>query len=146
MKLSSGGLNMRKIKERIKEICEELDADIYWKSCNFLENKEDDDIPTFYNRDECHSISFRELLRWYLPRLGDWQDEPNCSDCEHDKCKNFTKIEECEEMVVDKKIKESHYSLFLELIDIYAYYTQQDHVKYNELKNKCKNLLEEIMQ
>ena len=48
------------MKKRIKEICEELDVDIYWKDCNFLENEQDDDIPTFYSRDECHSISFRE--------------------------------------------------------------------------------------
>lgn len=137
---------MRKMKERIKEICEILDADIYWKGCNFLENEEDDDIPTFYSRDVCNSISFRELLRWYLPRLGSWQDEPNCQDCNHKKCKNFTQMGKCKEMVTDEKVKDRHYSLFLELVDIYAYYTQQDHVKYEELKNKCKGLLEEIMQ
>lgn len=137
---------MRKIKKRIKEICDILDVDIYWKNCNFLENEEDDDIPTFYSRDECHSITFRELLKWYLPRLGSWQDEPDCNDCDHVKCKNFTKIEECEERILDKDIKERHYSLFLELVDIYAYYTQQDHVKYKELKDKCKSLLYEIMQ
>lgn len=137
---------MKNLKGRIKEICGTLDADIYWKDCNFIENEDDDDIPTFYNRDICHSISFRELLKWYLPRLGDWQDEHNCNDCDHEKCKNFTQIDKCEDMEIDKQIKEGHYSLFLELVDIYAYYTQQDHVKYNELKDKCKNLLEEIMR
>lgn len=65
------------MKKRIKEICGKLDADIYWKGCNFLENENDDEIPTFYSRDDCRSISFRELLLWYLPRLGSWQDEPN---------------------------------------------------------------------
>ena len=35
---------MSKMKERIKEICEILDANIYWKGCNFLENEEDEDI------------------------------------------------------------------------------------------------------
>lgn len=137
---------MRKMKERIREICGELDADIYWKDCNFLENEDDDEIPTFYSRDDCHSISFRELLRWYLPRLGSWQDEPNCDDCDHKACSNYMHVENCEDMVTDEKIKERHYSLFLELVDIYAYYTQQDHVKYTELKDKCKSLLEEIMQ
>lgn len=134
------------MKNRIKEICGELDADIYWKDCNFLENEEDDDIPTFYSRDECHSISFRELLLWYLPRLGNWQDEPDCKECLRQECENFANIEKCENMVTDRETKKRHYLLFLELVDIYAYYTQQDHVKYKELKNKCKNLIEEIMQ
>ena len=104
---------MRKMKEKIKEICNELDTDIYWKGCNFLENEEDDDIPTFYSRDECHSISFRELLRWYLPRLGSWQDEPNCNDCDHKACSNYVHTEKCEDMVTDRIVKEKHYSLFL---------------------------------
>lgn len=137
---------MSKMKERIKEICEILDANIYWKGCNFLENEEDEDIPTFYSRDECRSISFRELLRWYLPRLGSWQDEPNCNDCDHKKCKDFTKMDECNEIVADEKVKERHFSLFLDLVDIYAYYTKQGHVKYKELKEKCRSLFEEIMQ
>lgn len=77
------------MKKRIKEICNELDVDIYWKNCNFLENEEDDSIPTFYNRDECRSISFRELLVWYLPVLGNWQDEPNCDECEFDEYKKY---------------------------------------------------------
>jgi len=134
------------MKKRIKDICGELDADIYWKDCNFLENEEDNEMPTFYNRDECHSISFRELLLWYLPKLGQWQDEPNCNDCDHKACDDFMDMDNCKEMVLDEKIKKRHYELFLELVDIYAYYTQQDHVKYNELKNKCKSLIEEIMQ
>lgn len=134
------------MKKRIMEICEELDADIYWKDCNFLENEEDDEVPTFYSRDECHSISFRELLLWYLPRLGEWQDEPCCDDCDHKKCKNFTNMDNCKQFVLDGQVKDKHYSLFLELVDVYAYYTQQDHVKYNELKDKCRNLIEEIMR
>lgn len=137
---------MRKMKKRIREICGELDTYIYWKDCNFLENEDDDEIPTFYSRDDCHSISFRELLRWYLPRLGNWQDEPNCHECNHKKCKDFTEMDNCKDFVLDEKIKERHYSLFLELVDIYAYYTQQDHVKYTELKDKCKSLIKEIMQ
>ena len=132
------------MKERIKEICDILDADIYWKDCNFLENEDDDEVPTFYSRDECHSISFRELLLWYLPRLGSWQDEPCCDDCDHKDCDNFMHMDNCKDMVLDKEIKKKHYELFLELVDIYAYYTQQDHVKYIELKNKCKSVLEEI--
>lgn len=137
---------MIKMKERIREICGELDADIYWKDCNFLNNDDDEEIPTFYNRDIGHTISFREVLMWYLPGLGSWQDEPNCDDCDHKACSNYTHIENCEDMVTDGKVKERHYSLFLELVDIYAYYTQQDHVKYTKLKDKCKSLLEEIMQ
>ena len=134
------------MKERIKEICDILDADIYWKDCNFLENEDDDEIPTFYSRDECHSISFRELLLWYLPRLGSWQDEPDCNDCNHKDCDNFMHMDNCKDMVLDEKIKKRHYELFLELVDIYAYYMQQDHVKYRELKDKCKSVLEEILR
>ena len=133
------------MKERIKEICDILDADIYWKDCNFLENEDDDEIPTFYSRDECHSISFRALVLWYLPRLGSWQNEPNCDDCNHKDCDDFMHMENCKDMVLDEKIKKRHYELFLELVDIYAYYTQQDYVKYRELKNKCKSVLEEIL-
>ena len=134
------------MKKRIREICEELDADIYWKNCNFIENDEDDEIPTFYSRDECHSISFKELLLWYIPRLGSWQDEPDCKECDHKDCNDFMNTENCKSMVMDEAVKKRHYELFLELVDIYAYYTQQDHVKYKELKNKCKSLIEEIMQ
>ena len=133
------------MKERIKEICGILDADIYWKDCNFLENEDSDEVPTFYSRDKCHSISFRELLLWYLPRLGNWQDEPDCSDCNRKDCDGFKHMENCKEMVLDEKIKKKHYELFLELVDIYAYYTQQDYVKYRELKDKCKSVLEEIL-
>ena len=134
------------MKKRIKEICNELDVDIYWKNCNFLENEEDDSIPTFYNRDECRSISFRELLVWYLPVLGNWQDEPNCDECNQESCNSFTDVKNCKELQLDREVKNRHYSLFLELVDIYAYYTQQDCVKYTELKNKFKCLFEEILQ
>lgn len=132
-------------KRKIEEICGELDADIYWKNCNFLENEDDDEIPTFYSRDDCCSISFRELLLWYLPRLGEWQDEPNCDNCDQKDCNNFMHTENCKDMVLDRKIKQKHYALFLELVDIYAYYTQRDHVEYKKLKNKCRDLIEEIM-
>ena len=135
---------MRKIKKRIVEICEELDVDIYWKNCNFLENEEDDEIPTFYSRDE-GSISFRELLLWYLPRIDEYQDELDCDQCNHEKCNNFRNVGKCEDYVLDGKIKDKHYSLFMELVDIYAYYTQRDYAKYKELKDKCKSVLEEIM-
>lgn len=134
------------MKKRIKEICGELDGDIYWKGCNFLENEDDDEIPTFYSRDDCHSISFRELLLWYLPRLGSWQDEPDCNDCDCKDCDDFRHIENCREMVLDEQVKKKHYELFLELVDIYAYYTQQDCVKYRQLKEKCKSVLREIME
>ena len=52
-------------------------------------------------------------------------------------------MDNCKDMVLDKEIKKKHYELFLELVDIYAYYTQQDHIKYRELKDKCKSVLEE---
>ena len=45
-------------------------------------------------------------------------------------------MKQCEEIQMDKKIKDNHYSLFLELVDIYAYYSTQGFEKYNELKNK----------
>lgn len=134
------------MKKRIKEICEKLDGDIYWKGCNFLENEDDDEIPTFYSRDDCQSISFRELLLWYLPRLGSWQDEPDCNDCDCKDCDDFRHIENCREMVLDEQVKKRHYELFLELVDIYACYTQQDHIKYRQLKEKCKSVLKEIME
>ena len=132
------------MKKRIMEICSELDADIYWKECNFLENKDDDEIPAFHNRD-MGTISFRDLLLSYLPRLGEWENEPDCDRCNGKACNNFVHIGKCEDMVADRKIKNKHYELFLELVDIYAYYTQQDHARYRELKQKCKNILEEIM-
>ena len=55
-------------------------------------------------------------------------------------------MENCKDMVLDGKIKQRHYALFLESVDIYAYYTQRDHVKYRELKDKCKSVLEEILR
>ena len=71
------------------------------------------------------------------PQLGSWQDEPNCNECDKDyKCTT------CEEGIADKKVKQMHYDLFLELIDIYAFYkTREDYSKYNELKNKINNLI-----
>lgn len=102
-------------EERIKEICGILDGDIYWKDCNFLSDLDDDNgIPTFYNRDLCKTISFRELLLWYLPQLG---------ECD---------IEE---------VKENHYNLFMELIDIYAYYKQREYSKYKDLFDDLKDSL-----
>ena len=50
--------------ERLKEILGILDADIYWKDCNFIEDTETEDMPTFYSRDYCRSITFKELLLW----------------------------------------------------------------------------------
>ena len=132
------------IWKKNKRNCGKLDADIYWKDCNFLENDEylldTTDMVYSYSRDKCHSMSFRELLLWYLPRLGSWQDEPCCDDCVHKDCDNFMHMDNCKDMVLDKEIKKKHYELFLELVDIYAYYTQQDHVKYRELKDKCKSM------
>lgn len=61
-------------------------------------------------------------------------------------CDDFMHIENCKEMILDEKVKKRHYELFLELVDIYAYYTQQDHVKYRQLKEKCKSVLKEIME
>ncbi len=113
------------MKEKIIDICDELDADIYWKRCNFLENEEDDEIPTFYSRDECRSISFRELLLWYLPQLGWHQDVPDCNDCDRKACDRFRHTENCQSMATDKQVRERHYQLFMELVDIYAFYTQR---------------------
>lgn len=119
VKKKESNVVLRKNKKRIMEICHELDVDIYWKDCNFLENEENDEIPTFYSRDECHSISFRELLLWYIPRLGRWQDSPNCNNCNRKKCKDFTKMNKCKQYILDCQIKDRHYALFLELAGIY---------------------------
>ena len=57
-----------------------------------------------------------------------------------------------DEQATSYEMQVEHYTDYItknpkwELVDIYAYYTQQDHVKYTELKDKCKSLLEEIMQ
>lgn len=111
-------------EERIKEICGILDGDIYWKDCNFLSDLDDDNgIPTFYNRDLCKTISFRELLLWYLPQLG---------ECD---------IEECESYTEREKVKEIHCNLFMELVDIYAYYTQREYSKYKDLFDDLKDSL-----
>lgn len=140
---------MSKLK-RIKEICENLDADIYGKCCNFIENDLENDedlteLPTFYSRDFCKSITFKELLRWYLPRIGSWIDEPICyeHECEYEckKCDNFKHMEDCEEYVLDKKVKEQHYDMFIELIEIYSSFQNEE--KYNDLKNRLKNLINE---
>lgn len=51
-----------------------------------------------------------------------------------------------ESNVVLRKNKKRIMEICHELdVDIYAYYTQQDHARYRELKQKCKNILEEIM-
>jgi hypothetical protein len=125
------------MKDRLKEVVSYLDCDIYWKQCNFLDesNLENGKVE-FYSRDECKNISFKELLLWYLPRLGLWQDAPDCSECNEDCLK-------CVEANADRKVKEKHYELFLELIDIYVFYNSKDCTKYNELKSKLQNLIKE---
>jgi hypothetical protein len=131
------------MRERLKQILEELDADIYWKCCNFLQDDPDEEFEIeFYSRDLCHNISFKELLLWYLPRLGDWQDEPDCDDCDKVKCSNFRHCENCDELTMDKQVKERHYNLFLELVDIYTYYNSQDCKRYNQLKDALRTILE----
>lgn len=133
--------------KRLREILGILDADIYWKDCNFIEDENTKLMPTFYSRDLCKSLTFRELLSWYLPRLGFWQDEPVCteSECQYEckKCNQFTDMENCEDYVLDVKVKKRHYELFMELVDIYAYYTSDDCSKYNELKDQLKELITE---
>lgn len=117
------------MNKRLKEIIGILDADIYWKQCNFLQ--EDSDEIQFYSRDKCKNISFKELLLWYLPQLGSWQDEPNCNECDKD-----YKCTICEEGIADQKVKQIHYNLFLELIDIYAFYkSREDYSKYKYILN-----------
>lgn len=126
------------MKERLKEIVGYLDCDIYWKQCNFLdEDTLENGKVEFYSRDECKNISFRELLLWYLPRLGDWQDAPDCSECDKECSK-------CEEGILDRKVKQKHNELFLELIYIYVFYNSNDCTKYNELKNKLSDLVENL--
>lgn len=146
---------MSKLK-RIKEICDYLDADVYGKRCNFIELDLDNidyvtyekymiELPTFYSRDLSKSITFKELLKWYLPRLGNWIDEPICykHECEFKckKCDNFKNMENCEEYVLDKKIKNKHYDMFIELIEIYSSFQNEE--KYNELKNKLEKIINE---
>ena len=133
--------------ERLKEILGILDADIYWKDCNFIEDTETEDMPTFYSRDYCRSMTFKELLIWYLPRLGSWQDEPKCDEyeCRYGckKCNDFLDMDQCEDHVLGMKIKERHYELFMELVDIYAFYKSDDCSRYNRLKNRLKSILED---
>lgn len=85
--------------DRIREICGHLDVDCYGKDCNFIQ---DEDELIFYSRDFCHEITFRELLKWYLPNY-------HYSDIEEDDA-GWNK---CIEAKTD---------MMLELIDLYAQY------------------------
>lgn len=101
------------MEERIKEILGELDADIYWKDCNFPTEVNGELM--FYSREECRNITFKELLRWYIPRLGDYQDD--CSGCDDTKdCR------ECENLPISAGVMNRHCELFFELIDYYSLY------------------------
>ena len=86
--------------ERIREICNYLDVDCYGKNCNFLQEDDDNGL-LFYSRDLCHNITFRELLEWYIPRLG-----------------NFD-LDIHEDIA---SAKENQLETFMELIEIYSYY------------------------
>jgi len=103
------------MEERLKEILDYLDCDIYWKNCNFIQDYSESEEIVFYSRDLCRNITFRELLLWYLPRLGRYQDEPNCDECDND-----YKCTECEEGKNAEIVQKKHHELFLELIDIYS--------------------------
>lgn len=89
--------------KRIKEICEYLDAEVYGKGCNYINDENDYDIE-FYSRDYCCNISFEKLIRWYLQRI-------NCYDED-----DYNTLEEAQ------KASDYRYDLFIELINIYANY------------------------
>ena len=95
--------------KHIDEICSELDVDCYGKQCNFTEETEQG--LQFYSRDYCYNISFRDLIEWYIPKLGyfDGLDE-----------NDYKAQQEC----CEKQLK-----LFMELIDIYAVYRVIDKIK-----------------
>lgn len=132
--------------KRLKEILEELDGDIYWKSCNYINDIDEFEIPSFYSRDMCKNITFEELLLWYLSRLGQWQDKPVCfeNECEFncEKCNHLRNMDNCEIFRLDQKVKQRHFDLFMELINIYTYYKSSDCEKYNSLKNKLRDILD----
>jgi hypothetical protein len=101
------------MEERIKEILGELDCDIYWKDCNFPTEVNGELM--FYSRDDCKNISFKDLLKWYIPRLGDFQGDLDCEDC-NEECKD------CEYPSISAGVWSKHLDLFLELIDYYSLY------------------------
>jgi len=94
--------------DRIREICEYLDVEIYGKDCNFI----DEDSVTFYSRDYCHSISFEELIKWYIKRIDIIDVDEDCDA----------------NIVVDKVDKNIEY--LMELIKIYSIYNVINQLKY----------------
>lgn len=117
------------MKNRLKEIIGILDGNGYGKDCNFLdEDKLEDGVIEFYSRDYCHNISFRELIKWYLSRLyyNDYLDD----------------LEETQEKwYAETKYAEEQENLLMELVDIYTYYNSQDYKRYNELKDKLREII-----
>lgn len=103
------------MEDRIKEILGELDADVYWKNCNFPTEVNGELM--FYSRDMCKNISFKELLKWYMPLLGEFQDQDD------DKCIDCNKsCNECEYSALSSSVLNRHCELFFELIDYYSLY------------------------
>lgn|ERR1035437_371956 len=95
--------------KRIKEICGYLDAEVYGKGCNFL--NEDEDEISFYSRDYCHDISFEDLIEWYIKRIS-YTD----SEIDEDTNTSFDAI--------DKNV-----NLLMELIKIYSIYNVVNKIK-----------------
>lgn len=101
-------------EDRVRVILDLLDPDCYGKNCNYLcEDKLIDNMPSFYSRDYCRNISFKELLEWYIKRLGRFEN-----DCYLEEGRVPTEEEvECHNKMVENQLK-----LFMELIDIYSVY------------------------
>lgn len=118
------------MKERLKEIVEILDCNVYLKNCNFLDEDilENEGVVQFYSRDYCRNISFRELLQWYLSRLyyNDYLDD----------------MEESEEKWnEDVKYAIEQEKLFMELVDIYVFYNSKDYIKHRALLTKLNEII-----
>lgn len=88
-------------RDHIKDICGHLDSDGYGKQCNFLQDDEDD--IKFYSRDLCEDITFRELLKWYLPRIHNYENENTPND-------------------ILSKYMDQKEDMFMMLVDLYAHY------------------------
>ena len=101
-------------EERISEIINELDGSCYGKGCNYLVDGQvgKDNMPCFYSRDYCYNISFEDLIKWYIPRLGNFDEDY------WDEERAPTK----EELEQHNKWAEEQLNLFMELINIYSVY------------------------
>lgn len=98
----------KKDLDRIDEICGYLDCDIWGKRCNFIQYRGGGDCLLFYNRDFCKEITFKELIKWYLPRYSSLDDE-----------------EEDDYEIFYKRLNEKT-DMLMELIDFYFLYRTVD--------------------